>query len=519
MLKRRIALLPVDARPVTSTLPQQLANIGGWEVVLPPKDILGFLKKPGDLDQVRQWLDDQGEEVDGFVLSTDMLCYGGLVPSRVNEDLLPTLLNRLNLLKTLKTKYPEKLLFTFSATMRISNNYVNEEEKEYWATYGVELYQYSFNSHKFAKTSDPESGLLVTEFAQKIPPAILQDYLSTREKNFLINRFLLQFVDEGVVDRLVFPQDDTSEYGLNIQEQESLAQEVIEKRLFQKVSIYPGADEVACSLLTRMILELENVKMPLFYPFYSGETGALIPAMYEDRPIAESVKGQIFALGSNTVETSSEADILLAVNVPGKKQGDLALQLFMNEVDTPHRNVGEWISRLRYYVKQGALVGIADVAYANGSDNSMVQQLLDSLEVSSLSGYAGWNTAGNTIGTVVAQTAMQYLQKAKKLGNQTLLTNQVIHRLVEDYVYQAVVRQIVRDEIGDETNLSVDEQLVKVRKRFLEEGQRFLNSIHASNLAISDVHLPWNRTFEIGFELMPKNPRTVNEKTLKKETI
>jgi hypothetical protein len=498
MLKRRLALLPVDARPVTSTLPKQIAEIGGWEVLLPPKEILGFLKRPGDVLKVKEWLEDIEKDVEGFVVSADMLCYGGLVPSRVNEDPLPVLLQRLNLLKSLKTKYPEKRIYAFSATMRISNNYVNEEEKEYWSDYGVELYQYSYHSHRYARTYDEESGKTVSALMDKIPAAILEDYLSTREKNFLVNQFLLQFVEEGIIDRLVFPQDDTSEYGLNIQEQETLAREVRERCLFQKVAIYPGADEVACSLTARMILELERVQPPRFYPFYSGEKGALIPAMYEDRSIAESVKGQIFALGSHTVSTAGEADILLAVNVPGKKQGDLALQLYLNEVDTPDRNIGEWISRIHYYAEQGCAVGIADVAYANGSDAAMIPELLDYVNVTSLCGYAGWNTAGNTIGTVVAQTAMHYLEKMKGLDNKQLIHNQLYLRLLDDYVYQSIVRQDVRKDTVDEFKITSDELCEKVKQRFMKEAHIFLKG---TSLSLSNIYLPWNRTFEICFEL------------------
>jgi hypothetical protein len=143
-MNRKIALVPVDARPVTRDLPGDIAKIGGWEVIVPPKDILGFLKTPGDVETVREWLEGVAPEVDGFVISSDMFCYGGLVPSRINQDSYEMLNNRLNKLRKLKEKYPEKPVMAFSATMRISNNYVNEEEKPYWSEYGKEIYAYSY---------------------------------------------------------------------------------------------------------------------------------------------------------------------------------------------------------------------------------------------------------------------------------------------------------------------------------------------------------------------------------------
>jgi Protein of unknown function (DUF4127) len=500
-MNKKIALVPVDARPVTRDLPGQIARIGGWDVVIPPKEILGFLKTPGDVDAVREWVKEVAPEVDGFVISTDMLCYGGLVPSRISRDSYNVLNSRLTFIKNLKEKYPEKPVMAFSATMRISNNYVNEEEKPYWSEYGKEIYAYSYQYHRFLKTGLEEAQLLVKEMEGKIPSAILQDYKETREKNYQLNQALLKGIEEGWLDRLVFPQDDTSEYGLNILEQEKLSREVLEKGLFNKVAIYPGADEVANSLTARMIYELEGKPKPIFYPFYSGEKGALINALYEDRPIVESVKGQVYAFGSFIEATPVEADVLLAVNVPGKKQGDPAIQIFLGEVDTADRNIGEWVQRIKHYISKGQLVAVADVAYANGADPAMIPQLLAAVEVRELCGFAAWNTAGNTLGTVVAQAAMVHLAKMKDVDvNQYFIDEQILYRLLEDYVYQTVVRQKVRAEVKDDA----PDLAKRVEEKFLGEVASFLKKTSYEkdyNGLIGKVFLPWNRTFEIGFEL------------------
>ncbi|WP_137792065.1 DUF4127 family protein [Bacillus sp. E(2018)] len=499
-MNRRIALVPVDARPVTRDLPGEIAKIGGWEVLVPPKDILGFLKTPGNMQKVSEWLGSVAQQVDGFVISTDMLCYGGLVPSRISLDSYEVLNNRLKSLKDLKEKFPEKPVMAFSATMRISNNYVSEEEKPYWSEYGKEIYAYSFHYHRYEKKEAEEALHAIREMEKTIPTHILKDYKETREKNFRINLALLQGVEEGWLDRLVFPQDDTSEYGLNILEQEKLSMEVLQKGLFEKVAIYPGADEVANSLLSRMIFELEGLEKPIFYPFFSGERGALVNALYEDRPIVESVKGQVYAFGSFIEVVASEADVLLAVNVPGKRQGDLAMQFQLGEVNTSDRNIGEWVHRIKHYLKKGHLVAVADVAYANGADPAMVPQLLASMDIQNLSGFAAWNTAGNTIGTVVAQAAMAHLARKKGLVTTSVKENQLVYRLLEDYVYQTIVRQQVRKEVNDDA----PDLLERVKEKFIKETSLFLNKLlkEADYEGVVDqVFLPWNRTFEVGFEL------------------
>lgn len=505
-MNRKIALIPIDARPVTRELPKQIARIGGWEVLLPDKEILGFLKKPGNINSLSDWLLKVAPEVDGFVLSTDMLAYGGLVPSRINSDELQVVLKRTELILHLKKIYPEKPIMAFSATMRISNNYVNEEEKEYWKDYGEEIWQYSYHTHRYVRTECEESKGKVEKLSAVIPPDILQDYLQTRERNFQVNLSLLDLIENGTLDVLVFPQDDTSEYGLNIEEQESLTDFVRKRQLSSKVFIYPGADEVANTLISRLIYKLEKVAPPTFFPFYSGETGSHVHAMYEDRPICESVKGQVFAFGSYTVDNANDAEIVFAVNVPGKQQGDLALQKFLGEVDTSHRNIGEWVSRVHHYVRKQKLVAIADVAYANGADPAMLPRLLDGVPLSHLCGFGAWNTAGNTIGTVVAQAAMIYLQKEKPSipfdkvqGN---MEEQIVLRLLDDYLYQTIVRQEVRKAVNLET-ITDETLLQEVAFRFNEEAKVFLEK-YSLDYEIKDIYLPWNRTFEIGICLARK---------------
>ncbi|MFC7786807.1 DUF4127 family protein [Rossellomorea sp. GCM10028870] len=499
-MNRKIALLPVDGRPVTRELPKQIASIGNWEVLIPDKSLLGFLKEPGDMAALEKWIWKVAPEVNGFVLSIDMLGYGGLVPSRVCLDGKEAIIQRIGVLRSLKEKYPDKALMAFSSTMRISNNYVNEEEKEYWSDYGVELWEYSYHVHRFDKTGDVDSNQKVRDLKDRIPSDILEDYLSTRLKNFQVNESLLEMVEGKIIDVLVFPQDDTSEYGLNIGEQEELSDQVAERELFQNVFIYPGADEVANTLVAKMIYQLEQVEFPTFYPIYSGEIGALSTAMYEDRPICESVKGQIYAFGGYTVDQGAEADIVFAVNVPGKRQGDLALQKFLGEVDTPHRNIGEWIKRIAHYLRQDKLVAVADTAYANGVDSRMLPRLLAEIEVSRLAGFGGWNTAGNTLGTVVAQAAMVHLQKKKATLPQEEVKARVLEemtlRLLDDYVYQSVVRQGVRAGI-DEAAVGHEKLLITVKEAFLKESGAFLAK-HGLSFPLEDVYLPWNRTFEIG---------------------
>ena len=66
--------------------------------------------------------------------------------------------------------------------------------------------------------------------------------------------------------------------------------------------IYPGADEVGSVLLSRIFCKMHNYKPSVFLK-YSATYGPTIVPLYEDRPIAESIKSQIVSAGGILVST------------------------------------------------------------------------------------------------------------------------------------------------------------------------------------------------------------------------
>ncbi|MFK3960771.1 DUF4127 family protein [Pseudalkalibacillus hwajinpoensis] len=496
---RKIALLPVDGRPVTRKLPIDLAQLAGWEVITPEPEELGFLKKPADVDFLKRWLYGVAQQVDGIVLSIDLLLYGGLVPSRIHSYTNDELIVRLNLLKELKETYPSLKIMVFSSTMRLSNNNVNEEEKEYWQDYGTMIWALSYHEHRYEVLGQNSDAQIVKEMNEKIPETVLEDYKKSRGINYSVNKFLVTLVNKGLIDHLVFPQDDTSEYGWNVKEQKELAALVQNQNLEESVYLYPGADEVSSTLVTRMIFECEQEEVPTFFPVYSGLKGALSPALYEDRPIMESVKGQLHAIGSRTEDDFQHADIVLGVNVPGQKQGDLALGLNLNQVDTNDRNVPEWLNRMHSYMKRKP-VAIVDVAYANGADPKLIPMLLKRLNWEELFGFAAWNTAGNSLGTVVSQTALHWLAEKRGMRNNEVRINQLILRLLDDYVYQSISRGKSRNQLNVVSFETLDEIVSPI---FIKDATFFLDN-WAQGWKIDEVYYPWDRTFEIGIHLRRK---------------
>ena len=203
-----IVFIPIDNRPVCYTLAQQIASIdNNLRLLLPPRELLGDLTKTADTDGIIQWLKTVSQ-ADKVIVSLDTIAYGGLIPSRRSTDGFEAIKKRMEEFRQILSNKNAKI-YAFSSIMRISNNNINEEEKDYWSSYGKKIFQYSYEVHKNAPESNIETD---------IPQEILQDYLKTRKRNFDINLMYLDWAKDGIFDTLVFSKDDCAQYGLNVAE-------------------------------------------------------------------------------------------------------------------------------------------------------------------------------------------------------------------------------------------------------------------------------------------------------------
>lgn len=497
----RILLIPVDARPVTRDIAVEVAAVAGIEVMVPPKEVLGFLKQPADLPAVQGWMAEHLPLADAVVVSLDLLGYGGLCPSRFGGVTAEQVKERLAPVFRLKEERPDLPVYAFSATMRIPAYNSDAEEPDYWATYGYDLWRLSFHDDKFRTTGDEAARAEAEAAAARVPAALVAEFKARRARNFAVNLHALEMAERGLLDLIVFPQDDTSEFGWNIAEQRQLRAEINRRGLGMKALIYPGADEVGLALVTRAVNQAMGLT-PRFFPFYSSTRGPLIHARYEDRPLGETVKGQIFACGGLLADSPADADILLAVNTPGDAQGESPVQEHRRLVDTAGRNLPEFVARIAHYRRLGRPVAVADLAYANGADDAFIPLLGEAVELPSLEAYAAWNTAGNSMGTVAAHAAMRHLGRQTGRLNESAHLSFLLKRFADDYLYQFQVRTAIREVHGVDTLPS--DQLRDETARQLEPAIRAFYARYfagAGALNLKEIYLPWKRSFEVGVEL------------------
>lgn len=443
----KIGFLPIDNRPVCYTLPEQIAKIDeSIELFLPDRSLLGDLTKYADVNGIFEWLKNL-PKLDALVISLDTAAYGGLISSRRCSDSFEEIREKIEKLKEILKEKNAKI-YAFSSIMRISNNNINEEEKKYWNLWGKKIFEYSFNFCKNNGENQPQTD---------IPQKILTDYLNTRKRNFEINKIYLEWQKEGLFDTLVFSKDDCAEFGFNVRE----AQELENLGGFVKT----GADEIPLTLLARAIQG--KIKIA---PIFTEASQKNLISNYEDVSIEKSVTGQIELAGCEVSELQN-ADMLLYVNNFKNHQGEIV----MKRPTEPFSD--EWNIPQKPYM-------VADVRFANGADNSLVNKLFEKGFDENFYGYSAWNTSANSLGSLICGAKVKFL--AKKYNDKEFKKLEIV-RFLDDWAYQANVRQTLSKP--DTTELTTkmkpfEKEVAKVLKTEFEVKYSF----------------PWKRLFEVEVE-------------------
>lgn len=493
----RTILIPLDERPCNVFFPQMIADTQeSITLITPPAEMLGNKKEPADTVLLCEFLEELAKTCDNMIVSIDMLLYGGLIPSRLHHLKEEEVISRLDILQRIKRTYPHIKIYAFHCIMRSPSYDSAEEEPEYYEDYGHALF-----TRKYLLDYQQRHGLSQAEETQlqsiHIPDDILADYEGRRDFNTKMNLEVIQYVADGCIDFLVIPQDDSSPYGYTAIAQKIVVDKVKRLHLDHNIMIYPGADEVAMSLLARSYHEFMGIE-PKVYPFYASVLGPTLVPNYEDRPMLESLKSHIRVCKAKLVEHYEQADLLLAINAPGKIMQEAFVK--ENELDisyTSYRNLLDFAYKIKDFIDDGYRVALCDSAFSNGGDRQLISYLDDLDVLDKLCSYAGWNTNCNSLGTTLAQA---FLGQAKIYEN-------LCYRIIEDVFYQTIVRSDVVDHCLPVMGLSYydfKDKQAEVEHLIKEKLQELYNQLNMSKklpVQIIDISMPWRRMFEIGMRI------------------
>jgi hypothetical protein len=221
-------------------------------------------------------------------------------------------------------------------------------------------------------------------------------------------------------------------------------------------------------------------------------------APFEDRACDATVGAQIAAVGGLLTDDIDQADVVLAVSPPFERTGDA--DPHWRDHDSAQRRACllPGIQEIAGWIDAGRTVAIADLAFANGAEPVLVELLLQHCDMPKLAAFGGWNTAGNTLGTVLGSACVPCRNAdARRLA--------LSHRLLEDWGYQSGARETlwrwVTSTLG--TSAGMPARLGEATAVTEAAMAPFAERIRAAGLPCTprNIRHPWRRPFEVDFDL------------------
>lgn len=509
----RILYIPLDERPCNCIYPQYIARIGGAELDTVPRELLGRFKQPADIDVLWNWVFEHAAQSDALILSMDMLLYGGIVPSRLHHLTDEELRARQERLRELRRKVPDVPIYAFQLITRAPARNGSGEEPDYYEQHGYDIFRYGVLRDKETvsalseEEANEKQGILA-----RVPADVLDDFLTRRRLNFECNRRMLRMFADGTVNHLVIPLDDCFTYSYAPSERRKLSAECAELGILSGVAMYPGADEMGCTLVARALCSFAGLR-PSVWTDYASQPGRLTAPAYEDRPICETAPHHILCAGGQEALTPQTADIALLINPPTPFSNRIKFEMDRRKLYMePDRNFPAFLNRTQQYLDAGLICAVADCAIPDGADECLMQFLCEQHMLERIHCFSGWNTSSNALGTALAHAvALACRDRLGAVPEETehLSAEFRTMRILEDWAYMTHVRQDVSDRIaaGQYPSVTDVRYLREASPEIAREIEDRLRRFAAERLGTLPyeitVSLPWKRMFEIELTLSP----------------
>lgn len=499
----RIIFVPHDNRPISDEQTADTIRQLGYEVIVPPDELLGGRENLGDPDKLWEWLEDETgvkknadkkNNIKAVVLSGDAMLYGSLVASRKHDIPVEVLKDRVNRFAVYRKTHPTLKTYVFSSIMRTPRSgEAASEEPGYYKDYGADIFRYTgLLDKKEMGTLTPREDKELQFLTELIPPTALDDWMARRSKNFSVNKEMIDLTRANTFTYFALGRDDNAPFSQTHRESRKLSAYGVDLGVgkFQNMA---GIDEFGLLMLTRAVNDI-TMQKPFVYVDYNRGRGAKTVPSYSDETIDETIRSHIVCAGGMYVKQPERADVVLLVNTrPDGSTG---------EANYPENNgkltpaVKNFVDMVEKAVWAGQPVAIADISYANGSDNALMDELNKRGLLFRIQAYSGWNTATNSTGFVLGQGMLA--NRMSDDGKDRLL----LVRYLDDWVYQANVRQTVARQIGWfrgsglYSSLNDKKQNVEYRTAALIKRFADYNFPPFDGLDDIKVEYPWNRMFE-----------------------
>jgi hypothetical protein len=404
----------------------------------------------GNPSKVYGFIIKHAAKVDGFIISTDMLAYGGLIGSRqLREDGGGTYpaydeqtTHLLDLIRSLKTKYPRKPLFVMDTIMRLATTSFAD---------GLALDAYNESRalmqqprQTYTEFEDIIQGYNVSPDGVEYGETTYfdkQKYYNTRQHKFKTNRYILdQLARTGYIDFLAVGVDDANTQGVQINEIKYVEARINEwlggtdGQNPDRAIILPDADGLGHALVARMANQLFRGGAKTKYGVkYYGPHGSTIINTYEYMDVHQNVVHHVDIVGGVLIEDAADSAVDMEI-------------IAITALD----QVQAAVERLATNGEQGLPSILIDFVGKGPANVDVAEALLNSPYTGRVLGYSAWNTPGNKIGLAVGMAQSRFALITTEKHEHKLRDAMNAHgsllfkRFLKDYSYKAVAIADVR---------------------------------------------------------------------------
>lgn len=466
---KKVLYVPLDDRPVNLDDVIMQGRSAGISVITPhAKDIKNRLDTAmtaegtqvtstynpsfGDPQQIRVFIEQNAHKVDGFIISVDMLVYGGLIGSRrlrssggeayPNYDASANYL--LGVLTQIKEQFPHKPLYVMDTIMRLATTVQVEGLT-------MDAYTESRSLMQQPRPAEQDFESILRDYDRKQDGDAFEEsihfnkeqYYNARRHKFKSNRYVLeQLAKQGIIDFLAIGVDDAYVSGVQANEIHWIEDKInawLEGEQGQnrdKAIILPDADGLGHALLARMATALHSDDSKLKYGVtYFGPHGSTIINPYEYMSVHQNIVHHVDIIGG-ILESDSELQNQLDVHIiaiTDPLESPLAVELM-------EMNASNQIPTV-----------VVDFTGGGAANEAVTKALLDSSSTGQLFGYSGWNTAGNKLGIALGMAQARYIFLKKETSIPLLNSSLAAHgsllfkRFLKDYYYKKLVIAVIRN--------------------------------------------------------------------------
>jgi hypothetical protein len=481
----RLALVPLDSRPCNTQYPLLLNQAAGASLETPPQTLLGDLTAPADSDALLRWLDEQ-DQADEVILFANTLLNGGLVASRQAQAYEGTD-DRLEALADYCRSHESVRITVVDILPRL----IPSQFDPVLAPYADALRDYGM-----AWDGADAAGEEIAAPAD-IPADALETYRALQEAGRDQALALNDLADQGLIDRLIVSADDGAAHC-----PANITFRALEKDRASATTTARGADELTMLLVAQACASHADLAPTPVRLVWSDPEAADRVYPYESQTAAAIVEEKMALAGLTPDDSASRT-----------------LYIHADSADAP--------TTLAAIRDNADCLALADIAQTNRGDAQLQEVLLDPIMADAVTFYAGWNTAGNSIGTVCAALRIADLADHQDLSDTQeqdvfrALESFRALRLGEDQLWMASLAPGLQEEfmsagLCDTYTVFASASAARTAQRRLDaawtsQNDRLaacMNTNHILTLGdrtlagdikgfSSAVAFPWNRAFEI----------------------